>query len=320
MKKTGIWLIIAAFLVLIGGMIFTVAMMGVNWDFSSLRGSYETRTVQIEEAFRDISVMTNTADISVLPSEDGTCKAVFQDSKKEWHSVSVEEGTLFVKANISNDPKDVISYLVGSRTPKISLYLPEKEYNMLFIEEHTGDIAISEDFSFEKIDIQVTTGDVSCNASSRGPVSIVTSTGDISVERTSAKEYSLAVSTGKIRMDSVAAEEDVSIAVSTGRIELNGISAGNFLSGGGTGKIFLENVICREKISIERSTGDVTLKECDAAELEIKTGTGDVEGTLLSEKVFVVKTNTGKIEVPETVTGGKCKITTTTGDIRITFK
>ena len=64
----------------------------------------------------------------------------------------------------------------------------------------------------------------------------------------------------------------------------------------------------------------MTLKDCDAAELEIKTGTGDVQGTLLSEKVFVVKTNTGKIQVPETVTGGKCKITTTTGDIRITVQ
>ena len=320
MKKAGIWLIIAAFLVLIGGMIFTVAMMGVNWDFSSFGGSYETRTIQIEEAFRDISVMTNTADISFLPSEDGRCKAVFQDSKKEWHSASVEDGTLSIIANLSRNPKDLMEFLLGSGSPKVTLYLPEKEYNTLFIEEDTGDIAIPKDFSFEKIEIKVTTGDVSCNASSKGAVSIATSTGDISVEGSSAKAYALAVSTGKIRMDSIAAEEDVSIAVSTGRIELNGISAGNFLSGGGTGKALLENVICREKISIERSTGDVTLKDCDAAELEIETGTGDVEGTLLSEKVFVVKTNTGKIQVPETVTGGKCKITTTTGDIRITVQ
>jgi hypothetical protein len=38
---------------------------------------------------------------------------------------------------------------------------------------------------------------------------------------------------------------------------------------------------------------------------------------LLSEKVFITKSDTGRIDVPETVTGGKCKITTDTGSIRI---
>ena len=70
---------------------------------------------------------------------------------------------------------------------------------------------------------------------------------------------------------------------------------------------------------MERSTGDVRFDRCDAASLEIKTGTGDVTGSLCSEKVFIARSDTGHISVPETVNGGKCSITTDTGDIIITL-
>ena len=36
-----------------------------------------------------------------------------------------------------------------------------------------------------------------------------------------------------------------------------------------------------------------------------------------SEKSFNCKTNTGRVEVPATTFGGKCEITTTSGDIRV---
>ena len=49
----------------------------------------------------------------------------------------------------------------------------------------------------------------------------------------------------------------------------------------------------------------------------MKTDTGKVVGSLLSEKVFIAETSTGKVSVPKTTTGGKCEITTSTGDIKI---
>ena len=58
----------------------------------------------------------------------------------------------------------------------------------------------------------------------------------------------------------------------------------------------------------------------DAEELFIKTDTGDVTGTLLSAKEFVYETDTGRVKLPETTTGGKCEIITDTGDIHIEIK
>ncbi len=44
---------------------------------------------------------------------------------------------------------------------------------------------------------------------------------------------------------------------------------------------------------------------------------GDVKGTLLSEKAFFAESDTGDIDVPKTNVGGRCEITTDTGDIQI---
>ena len=71
--------------------------------------------------------------------------------------------------------------------------------------------------------------------------------------------------------------------------------------------------------AVDRSTGDVRLDRCDAAEISIRTDTGDVIGTLRSEKVFFVRTDTGRVDVPETAAGGKCAITTDTGDVSISL-
>ena len=51
----------------------------------------------------------------------------------------------------------------------------------------------------------------------------------------------------------------------------------------------------------------------------IKTSTGKVVGSLLTEKVFNAKSDTGKVEVPNTTSGGSCTITTDTGKIQVTI-
>jgi DUF4097 and DUF4098 domain-containing protein YvlB len=113
---------------------------------------------------------------------------------------------------------------------------------------------------------------------------------------------------------------DINIKVSTGEAVLAGVTCQNLTSNGDTGDIDLISVIASGSFSIVRSTGDVTFDRCDAAEILVTTSTGDVEGTLLSDKVFFVETDTGRREYPQSTTGGKCEITTDTGDIKISIK
>lgn len=313
-RGTKVWLWIAGGLVLLGVILLLAALALNQWDFSALGGvKLETRTVDIVEAFENISIVTDTEDLVFLPSDDGTSRAVLYEEKDTTHLVSVENGTLRIETVDNRGWR----FSLFSPTPKVTLYLSQNDYAALAIEETTGEISIPRDFTFGSVDIQASTGNIECAASSAGEVQLRASTGNIRVENCSVGALKLSVSTGRVDVSAVACAGDADVRVSTGDTNLTDVTCRCFTSDGSTGDMTLKNVIASDKLSVERSTGDLRLEQCDAAELEIRTDTGDVTGSLRSAKVFVVRSDTGRIEVPETTTGGKCKITTDTGDIRI---
>ena len=298
-------------------LLFIVFSMGLLTLTACSLSDYETNIHEINEEFSNISIKTDTADIAFVPSNDGMCRVVCYEDAKKSHSVEVQDGTLAV--NVVNNKKWYDYIGVNIDSPKITVYLPEKAYSSLVIEESTGDIEISKDFKFKSIDISLSTGNIKCYASAVENIKIAASTSDIYAEGISASSLDLTVSTGNVTVSSVTCEEDITIGVSTGKTYLTDVACKNLTSTGNTGDISLKNVISTEKISVERSTGDVTLDRSDAAELFIMTSTGDVEGSLLTNKVFIIKTDTGRINVPNSITGGRCEITTDTGDIKISI-
>ena len=317
--RTKVWLIIAASLVSIGGILFAGVMTTLRWDFMELATvKYETNTYEISEAFDGISMNTDTADIVFAFSDDGKCRVECHEEENAKHSVTVEDGTLTVELIDERSVYDFIGYIgLNFGSPKITVYLPKAEYTSLLIHEDTGDIEIPKDFTFKDIDISLSTGDVDFCASASEMIKIKTSTGDIRVENISTGSLDLSVSTGKVTVSGVTCEGDVTVGVSTGKAYLTDIACENLVSNGSTGDISLKNVIAEENFSIKRSTGDVKFDGSDAAKIFVETDTGDVEGSLLTEKVFITETDTGSVDVPKTTTGGKCEVSTDTGDIKL---
>ena len=318
-KATIAWLVIATALVLIGCILFGGVMFALGWDFRKLSTvEYETNTYDVNEPFKSISLKTDTADIKFALSNDGKCKVECLEDENAKHSVTVEDGTLTVELIDERSVSDYIKYIgINYGSSRITVYLPKGEYASLVIEEDTGDIEIPDDFNFRDVDISVSTGNVVFGASASKSVSIKTSTGDIAVENISVGSLALSVTTGRITATSVNCEDDLTVGVSTGKVYLTDIVCENVISRGSTGDITLNNVIAEEKLLIKRSTGDVKLDGCDAGEISVETSTGDVVGSLLSDKVFNAETSTGRCDVPKTTTGGKCEISTDTGDIKI---
>ena len=317
-RGTKIWIIAAASLCLIGSMIFGGAMTMLKWDFTRLSTlKYENNVHMITEEYRNIRVETATADIVFLPSTDGTTTVECREQTKMLHSVSVKDGTLAIELADTREWYDYISINFGS--PKITVRIPAGEYGALSVKHSTGNTEIAEGFRFESMDISGSTGHVKNRASVFGLMKIKASTGDIRVENIAAGSLDLAVSTGRVTVRNAVCTGDVSVKVSTGKTDMTGVRCASLISNGSTGEIDLTDVIAAERISICRSTGDIEFERCDAAQLHIKTDTGDVEGTLLSEKIFMTKTDTGRISVPRTTSGGVCEIETDTGDIEISI-
>ena len=280
---------------------------------------YETKTYPVNETFSDICIRSDEADIRLTLSDDESCRVECTVMGNITHTVAVQDGTLVVESVDNRSWKDRIFdwqdqlFTIGNRT--ITVYLPQKAYEDLSIESHTGSVELPADFAFQSIGITCTTGDVAAAASASGPIGIKTSTGDIEMENVSAQNLTLSVSTGRIAVRSAKIEGDVSVHVGTGKTEIEGLTCGSLTSDGTTGRITLKDTLLKSTLSIERSTGDVTLDHFDAESIIIRTNTGDVSGILLSEKVFYTQTSTGSVFVPRTTTGGMCEIKTSTGDI-----
>ena len=318
-NKTKVWIIVAIFLIFTGYIVFCVAMNKLNWDFTKLStNKLETNKYEINNNFKDIKIITDTADIIFVTSEESNSLVVCDEQENVKHLVKVKDNTLLIEVDDNRKWYEHIG--INFVTPKITIYLPENEYGELLIESSTGDINVPEKFKFKSVDILEDTGDIENYASVYEDIRIRTSTGDIHTENIIANRIDLATSTGKIEVINTNCIDNIKIKVSTGKTNIIDTNCKNLLSNGSTGNIYLENVIVTEKISIKRSTGDVKFKDSDANDIFIKTDTGNVIGSFLTNKVFFVETDTGSIDVPKTIADEKCEVITNTGDIKITVK
>ena len=351
MKK---WFTIAGLLIILGGSIFTMSACKGGW---SMGGKHEEKTVNVTDNFSGIDIITNTADISFLPSDDGSCKIVSKDIKKIKYTANIEDGILKIKAE---DTRKWFERLFNMRSSALTVYLPLGEYTSLSIDESTGNITIPEGYKFGNVDIKLSTGNIDLKNIICGDFSLKLSTGDTCINGITCKSFTSTGSTGDITVNNITATGNTSISRSTGNInintanlggnlstetdtgnnnaknvtclgnfelevstgtsELSNITCANFSSEGDTGNLIMNNVIATGKFSIERDTGDVKFNGCDAAEIYVETDTGNVTGTLLSEKIFQTNTDTGSVNVPDSWSGGKCKIETDTGDIKISIE
>ena len=250
----------------------------------------------------------------------------------EYSALTIQQNTGNIKV-----PADYVfgSVDIDVSTGDIGFYATVVE--ALKIHATTGDITL-ENVSCGSLDTKVSTGktslsnvsvtgDATVNAStgdtfltgvSFGNLSSVANTGDLTATGLNGGSLSIERSTGEVSLCYVICG-DMTVAISSGKVALTDVSCTNFTSTGTTGDIEMTSLIARGKIDIERSTGDVNFSGCDAEEIYVTTGTGSVHGTLLTNKIFQVRTSTGKIDVPESWEGGKCKITTTTGSIKISI-
>lgn len=316
MKKL---LIIAAICVLAGILIFACVMTALKWDFSKLSSAtYDTATYTFADGCSAISIATETADIRFTLASDGVLSVTCYEDIEERHAVSVKDGVLTVELADAKKWYQHIGF--GFEAPIITVALPAGEYGALTVRSDTGKVEIPKDFTFASIDIEQTTGSVLLGASASGDIRVETTTGRIWVAENRANSVTLSASTGSVLVGHARLAGDLSVDVTTGKVVLSDVTCQNLISDGSTGSIALSDVIASGKMTVERTTGDVEFERSDAAELSITVTTGDVEGSLLSDKVFIVETTTGDRDVSYSTTGGRCEITTTTGDIEITVE
>ena len=316
MGKSGKWIITAIVLLVTGIVICGVSFGVLGFDLGKLSTvTYVTNTYDVSEKFQNISIDGDTENIKFVFSEEEKCRVVCFEEENDLHTVGVEDQTLTIE---KKDRKGFWwNVSIATESPSITVYLPEKVYKELSIESDTGDVEIPKEFSFDTIDVNLDTGDMSCLASAEGDIRVRTDTGHITIADVTAAGMLLSSDTGKMELSDVKISGDLEIQEHTGKVVLENVKCRNFTSDGDTGSLVMTNVTASGEFNLERNTGDIEFHGCDAETIYVETDTGDVTGTLLTDKVFITETDTGSVDVPKSVTGERCEISTDTGDIRI---
>lgn len=354
-KKTAI--LVALLLILMGGILTMIGYTMTGNDLTQLNTeklTQESRT--ITEPFEHIHIRTGSSDVRILPSSDGSCSVVCDDeSETQYHIISVEDGILlihqvtepmFFGVMLQYDPV-VTVYLPESQYG--SLVVDGAAGSILDVDTS---------FTFESAQLTLSSGDIHFRASLTHDLSARTSSGDIRLSgchvggntQVDASSGGIALSglktkvlaangssgdilledihaqaiqtsaySGSITLSGCEVEQDVSVQATSGEMELSEVTALSLTGNASSGDFRLYSVFINGQLSLETTSGSIFLDSSDAQSLFLRTSSGEVSGTLLSPKFFITHTSSGMVEVSDPdPDGGRCEVTTSSGDIKIT--
>ncbi len=250
------WLILAAALVVVGGLLFGGVMMAQNWNFFKLQTTaFETYTHQIQDPYHNISINIDTVDLMILPTEESTTTVVCFEQEKVKHTVQVKADTLFIEVVDSRKWYEYISF--SFQSPRITVYLPKATYETVSVTASTADMQV------ENLSANVCT--------------LTLSTGDMNLTDIQCKNIKATASTGDIHLKNVVAAQEFSAQTGTGDIFLEGCDAERLKIKTSTGDVV--GLLLSPKVFVaQTNTGDVNVPQSAEGGLcEIHTGTGDID-------------------------------------------
>lgn len=314
MKAAKNTLIVALAFIIIGLFISLGGLIAMDFKFTELNtADFVTNTYSVSEEFTNISVKSAECNVRLLFSDDDSCKVVCNERDNITHSVTVENGTLIIDRTDKRKWYEHIGIFFGKM--EIIVYLPKTEYESLYVSTVSGDIEVSDDFTFAEADIHNTSGDVNFSAFVNKDLSVKTVSGKIKVNDIQCESVTLQSTSGDVDL-SVSVNEELYVKTVSGSIKLTDIQCKNVTAQSTSGGIIFSKVTASGNIHIESTSGKVELLTCDADSLWIKTVSGDVYGRLLTDKIFITNTVSGSIDVPRSTSGGKCEVNTTSGSIK----
>ena len=277
MKK--LWIYIALAMLGAGIGLFVTLCFMVDFDYSRFNNmKLVTNTYEITEEFHSLSIDTITADVDIRPAEDGKCRIICHELEKILHNVQVKDGKLEISAKDERKWTDHL-FFFGSESPKVTVYLPECDFEEFKVDNTTGNITLIGSWNLQTMSLKTTTGDIAVSGTD--------------------------------------CTQKVFVSVTTGCISTNDLNCGQLTIDGSTGEVKMTDVMANGDIQVRVTTGEIRLDRCDAAALDLKATTGDICATLLTEKQISAHSTTGEVDIPQSTAGGKCVINTTTGDIRV---
>lgn len=298
-KKIAI--IVAVVMVMIGLSMAAATVRSVGGNFGAMfkTQNYKEQTKEITEAFDDIDLDIMDQDIYIKRATDKRAYVIYSESEEIRYNVSVSGKTLKIEEKSENK---FLNIKIGDmEAHSVQLYLPETQYNNLTVALGSGIIYLQDNFKLRDVDMKVGSGDVYFSDAIAEEVNLKTGSGQIWFTGSQCASATMHSGSGDLTAQDLICKKSFSVDT-------------------GSGKIFLTDVTATESFYAKASSGDIFLDSCDGMKMELRTGSGDVTGSIKTAKTFDAHAGSGDVRVPSDGNGGSCQIKTGSGDIEITVE
>lgn len=282
MKKSKKIVIFSALGSVLLGLVIAMAALGsIGFNFYELDSEqYHTYDrYPVEDPYWNVQVEASNGGVLIKPSSNSLNRVVCNISEHINYDVKSENGTLTIKQNDTRKWYEQIGINIMPQYGVI-IEVPAGQYEKLSVKTVSGNIEVQNvNFSFQQMELGSISGNIEVNGGTDMELSATTTSGNISC-----------LDAGFVSVEASSTSGDVYLTRSRS-----------------DGAVNLSNV-----------SGDLNFHEFDAPRIKGTTISGDVSGTLLSGKKFVVQSVSGGVHVPESdPVESICEIKTTSGDVEL---
>lgn len=278
-------------------LIAAAAAVTAGWILLGIfsQGDPATRTFEINEAFDIAEINTSSVPVEIFRAESDTALVEYVGFDDAEVTAEVRDNVLY--AGVDNGTVLSLHLFSAVADEKLSIYLPEREYDAVHAMTSSGKIT-------------------ACGVSAV-KLKLDTTSGSIRVTDAECGELALTSTSGGIHAEGVSVEGEAAVEASSGSVQLTNLTCSELDAATSSGSVKLKDTLADDIISVNTSSGSVELSSCDAARLSISTTSGSVRGSLLTPKAFDAHSVSGSIDVPSDTAGGGCRISTTSGSVRM---
>lgn len=277
---------------LIGFIVFIVALAAVGWDIKRL-SNIEIK----QEAYQESE--TNLINEIVIDYENADIKLSYGDEFSVSYPVSYTKGGKPAskvtvddeggRLNIKERAKWFLNIGFNFTSPKIYITIPRDRTVKLNFDTNNGDVSVfgADNIKFDDIKID-------------------TDNGDIEIKTVSANNIFVSTNNGDVDFNSVYTSGEINIETDNGEVEF-------------------KSTVAARRIEIESDNGDISLDDAlvDAQEIIISADNGDVELKVIGKQAdytVKVETDNGNANVKDSIGGIRLiDIETDNGDIELYF-
>ncbi len=317
--KKGIKIALITALILLGiGIILTaVAFCMVGFELSGLNG-VESVTLEhsIGSDFSNIDISAVEADVNIQKSNTGKAYVVCRETDKITHSVHVENGTLSIIRYDQRSWWECVGIFWAEMS--VTLYLPEAEYGNVRLESVSGNVRLDNGFQLGDLHMKTSSGKALLNTVHAGRIQISTISGDVEAKHIICKDLSLDTASGDLLLSKIETEEVVFLKSTSGNIEWDHGTGSALQISAVSGNLSVSDCLFGGDLSANTTSGEIRMQGIDAQNLTFSTVSGNINISLLKEKRYETSTVSGNIHVPNDGGEGNCKLSSVSGNIRVT--